>query len=104
MTARLPAGSGQIICSREGQIMYSRHAVDRHLDPDRWAGLPSARNRNRGRARRERVMTQDFSISVGTVGTGAWHSADGGETWQRVGKGLWNESRVFGLTVHPTTA
>ena len=49
-------------------------------------------------------MTKDFSISVGTVGTGAWHSADGGETWQRVGKGLWNESRVFGLTVHPTKA
>jgi photosystem II stability/assembly factor-like uncharacterized protein len=49
-------------------------------------------------------MTKDFSISVGTVGTGAWHSADGGETWHRVGKGLWNESRVFGLTVHPTKA
>jgi photosystem II stability/assembly factor-like uncharacterized protein len=47
-------------------------------------------------------MTKGFSISVGTVGTGAWHSPDGGETWKRVGTGLWGESRVFGLTVHPT--
>lgn len=41
-------------------------------------------------------MTKNFSVSVGTVGTGAWHSPDGGETWKRVGKGLWGESRVFG--------
>ena len=46
-------------------------------------------------------MTKNFSISVGTVGTGAWHSPDGGETWKRVGTGLWGESRVFGLAVHP---
>lgn len=47
-------------------------------------------------------MAKNFSISVGTVGTGAWHSPDGGETWKRVGTGLWGESRVFGLAVHPT--
>jgi photosystem II stability/assembly factor-like uncharacterized protein len=47
-------------------------------------------------------MAKSFSISVGTVGTGAWHSGDGGETWKRVGQGLWNESRVFGVTAHPT--
>lgn len=46
-------------------------------------------------------MTKDFSICVGTVGTGAWHSPDGGETWKRVTKGLWGESRVFGMAVHP---
>lgn len=46
-------------------------------------------------------MTKNFSISVGTVGTGAWQSPDGGETWKRVGTGLWGESRVFGLAVHP---
>jgi photosystem II stability/assembly factor-like uncharacterized protein len=46
-------------------------------------------------------MTKNFSICVGTLGTGAWHSMDGGETWKRVGKGLWGESRIFGLAVHP---
>ena len=46
-------------------------------------------------------MAKDFSICVGTVGTGAWYSPDGGETWRRVGTGLWGESRVFGMTVHP---
>lgn len=46
-------------------------------------------------------MAKDFSICVGTVGTGAWHSPDGGETWKRVTTGLWGESRVFGLAVHP---
>ena len=46
-------------------------------------------------------MTKNFSICVGTLGTGAWHSMDGGETWKRVAKGLWGESRIFGLAVHP---
>lgn len=46
-------------------------------------------------------MAKNCSICVGTVGTGAWYSPDGGETWQRVAKGLWGESRVFGLAVHP---
>ena len=47
-------------------------------------------------------MTGNFTICVGTVGSGAWISADGGDSWRRVSKGLWSESRVFSLTVHPT--
>src|SRR5262245_32585750 len=47
-------------------------------------------------------MARDYSICVGTVGSGAFLSPDGGETWRRVGKGLWGESRVYGLTVHPS--
>jgi photosystem II stability/assembly factor-like uncharacterized protein len=46
-------------------------------------------------------MAGNFTICVGTVGSGAWLSPDGGESWRRVGMGLGNESRVFGLTVHP---
>ena len=46
-------------------------------------------------------MTENFAICVGTIGTGVWHSADGGETWKRAGGDLWNESRVFSLAVHP---
>src|SRR5439155_747294 len=46
-------------------------------------------------------MTGNFTICVGTVGSGAWLSPDGGESWRRIGKGLGNESRIFGLTVHP---
>src|SRR5437660_12544010 len=46
-------------------------------------------------------MAGNFTICVGTVGSGAWLSPDGGESWRRVGKGLGNESRIFGLTVHP---
>src|SRR5258708_13665800 len=46
-------------------------------------------------------MTGNFTICVGTIGSGAWLSPDGGESWRRVGTGLWGESRVFGLTVHP---
>jgi len=46
-------------------------------------------------------MTGNFTICVGTVGSGAWLSPDGGESWRRVGKGLWSESRIFELTVHP---
>lgn len=47
-------------------------------------------------------MTTSFNLCVGTIGSGAWLSPDGGESWRRVGRGLWGESRVFGLTVHPT--
>ena len=41
------------------------------------------------------------TICVGTVGSGAWTSADGGGSWRRVGRGLGNESRVYGLAAHP---
>ena len=47
-------------------------------------------------------MTKEFTICVGTVGSGAWVSPDGGDSWRRAGGGLWSESRVFGLTVHPS--
>ena len=43
-----------------------------------------------------------YSICIGTIGSGLWRSPDGGDSWARVQKGLWSESRVFGLTVHPT--
>ncbi len=46
-------------------------------------------------------MAKDFTICVGTIGTGLWQSPDGGETWRMVHKGLWFESRVFSLAVHP---
>src|SRR5947207_13115390 len=46
-------------------------------------------------------MAGKYTICAGTIGSGLWLSADGGESWRRVMKGLWSESRVFGLTVHP---
>jgi photosystem II stability/assembly factor-like uncharacterized protein len=46
-------------------------------------------------------MADNFTICVGTVGTGVWHSPNGGETWGQVREGLWGESRVYSLTVHP---
>src|ERR1700680_4869257 len=48
-----------------------------------------------------KAMSGNFTICVGTVGSGAWLSPDGGDTWRRVGRGLWSESRVFALSVHP---
>lgn len=46
-------------------------------------------------------MAKDFTICVGTIGTGLWQSPDGGETWRMVHRGLWFESRVFSLAVQP---
>lgn len=46
-------------------------------------------------------MADNFRICVGTIGTGAWVSSDGGESWRQVRTGLWSESRVFGFAVHP---
>src|SRR5947209_15383620 len=46
-------------------------------------------------------MSGKYTICAGTIGSGLWLSGDGGESWRRVMKGLWSESRVFGLAVHP---
>ena len=46
-------------------------------------------------------MAENFTICAGTVGTGAWVSPDGGESWRQVRTGLWAESRVFGFALHP---
>ncbi len=47
-------------------------------------------------------MAKNFTVCVGTIGTGLWRSPDGGASWSRVGSsGLWGESRVFALAVHP---
>lgn len=46
-------------------------------------------------------MADNFTICAGTVGTGAWVSPDGGESWRQVRTGLWAESRVFGFAIHP---
>jgi photosystem II stability/assembly factor-like uncharacterized protein len=46
-------------------------------------------------------MTANYSICVGTIGSGAWLSPDGGDSWKRVQKGLWSESRIYSLTNHP---
>jgi photosystem II stability/assembly factor-like uncharacterized protein len=47
-------------------------------------------------------MSANYSICIGTIGTGAWLSPDGGDTWKRAGGALWTESRVYGMTTHPT--
>ena len=47
-------------------------------------------------------MAGNFTICVGTIGSGLWLSPDGGDSWQRVRDGLSGESRVYGLAVHPT--
>jgi photosystem II stability/assembly factor-like uncharacterized protein len=46
-------------------------------------------------------MTANVTLCIGTIGSGAWISRDGGDSWRRVGRGLWNESRVYGLAAHP---
>jgi photosystem II stability/assembly factor-like uncharacterized protein len=44
-----------------------------------------------------------YAICIGTIGSGLWRSADGGDSWKRSQNegGLWSESRIYGLTVHP---
>ena len=49
-------------------------------------------------------MSANYSICIGTIGTGAWLSPDGGDSWRRIASpnGLWGESRVYGLATHPS--
>ena len=46
-------------------------------------------------------MGKDFTICIGTLGQGIWRSTDGGDTWMRVRQGLYSESAVRALAVHP---
>src|SRR5262249_61598598 len=46
-------------------------------------------------------MTKHATICVGTLGQGIWRSSDGGDTWLRVRHGLYSESAVRALAVHP---
>src|SRR4029434_9082121 len=49
-------------------------------------------------------MTQQATICVCTLGQGIWRSSDGGDTWLRVRHGLYSESAVRALAVHPSDA
>ena len=46
-------------------------------------------------------MAGNYTICIGTIGSGAWLSRDGGDEWHRVRAGLDGESRVYGMSVHP---
>jgi photosystem II stability/assembly factor-like uncharacterized protein len=48
-------------------------------------------------------MSPNYSICIGTIGSGGWLSTDGGDSWKRVEgpNGLWSESRVYCLSIHP---
>ena len=61
-------------------------------------------------------MASDFTIVVGTLGTGVWYSRDRGQTFNiangimsssvkpgsKVGDGIFNECKIQVLTTHPT--
>jgi len=49
-------------------------------------------------------MTADYSICLGTVGWGVWHSPDAGKSWIRHRAPVPLNSRIQALVAHPTEA
>ncbi len=49
-------------------------------------------------------MNHHVTICIGTLGQGIWRSTDSGNTWERVRQGLYSESAVRSLVVHPQDA
>ena len=46
-------------------------------------------------------MAKDFTVCVGTMGSGIWRSTDGGESWSRARGNFPMDCRVYGVTAHP---
>ena len=46
-------------------------------------------------------MAKNRTICIGTLGQGVWRSGDGGESWERIREGIYSESAVRSLVVHP---
>ena len=49
----------------------------------------------------EVVMGKEYTICVGTVGSGIWRSPDGGDSWDRVKPSRYPENDTRALAVHP---
>ena len=49
-------------------------------------------------------MAADYSICLGTVGWGVWHSPDAGKSWLRHRAPFPLNSRIQALVAHPTHA
>ena len=49
-------------------------------------------------------MAADYSICLGTVGWGVWHSPDAGNTWTRHRAPFPLNSRIQALVAHPKEA
>ena len=49
-------------------------------------------------------MAADYSICLGTVGWGVWHSPDAGKSWMRHRAPFPLNSRIQALVAHPTEA
>ena len=49
-------------------------------------------------------MPADYSICLGTVGWGVWHSSDAGKSWMRHRAPFPLNSRIQALVAHPTEA
>ncbi len=45
-------------------------------------------------------MTKNISVLAATIGSGLWRSPDGGDSWGRA-RGIWGDSRVFTVALHP---
>ena len=41
------------------------------------------------------------TIYVGTIGQGVWRSEDGGDSWRRTSSGMFSESDIRAIAVHP---
>ncbi|MCY4352440.1 MAG: YCF48-related protein, partial [Gemmatimonadetes bacterium] len=44
------------------------------------------------------------TIYVGTIGQGVWRSEDGGDSWRRTSSGMFSESDIRAIAVHPDNA
>src|SRR5205085_5364758 len=64
--------------------------------------LPAAVRIGTGTETEGAAMATNYSVCLGTVGWGVWHSPDAGESWTRHRAPFPLNSRIQALVAHPT--
>src|SRR5262249_15752632 len=112
--ARMMAPEGKGCLSWDIAAGFGRRGGEEYGDKtaQQWPGkgaqgVPEERTEGKKspkESEEEKNKMKHATMWVGPLGQGIWRSSDGGDTWLRVRHGIYSESAVRALAVHPSDA